>query len=129
MDWYDETFRATVVLVVASAVLAVPGFAGIGASVPLFFGYGVLAGFLFLGRDRLAAWPTVLEHDVGGYGAVLWLGPAVAALVCLGALGSTPGELQALGGVVGLVGMANYFLRPVYRAGIGLVRRVRGATG
>ena len=33
-------------------------------------------------------------------------------------------ELQALGGVVGLAGMVNYFLRPVYRAGYAVVRFV-----
>jgi hypothetical protein len=30
--------------------------------------------------------------------------------------GASPGEVQALGGLLGLVAMANYFFRPVYYA-------------
>jgi hypothetical protein len=59
----------------------------------------------------------VMGNDLGGYGTVLWLGPVVAIVVCLLAFGATPSELQSLGGLVGLAGMVNYFLRPVYRAG------------
>lgn len=40
--------------------------------------------------------------------------------------GASPGELQTLGGVVGLLGMANYFLRPVYHL---LADVVAWATG
>ena len=35
-------------------------------------------------------------------------------------------ELQALGGIVGLVGMVNYFLRPVYLLLYSLVQAVQG---
>lgn len=46
--------------------------------------------------------------------AWVWAGPLVAAGVMLVGWGATPGELQSLGGVVGLVGMVNLLLRPVY---------------
>jgi len=124
MELHATTFRATVVLVVASILLAAPGFAGLGATLPLVVGLAALAAAAFAFRDRFAAWPTVLGYDLGQHGAVLWAGPAVATLVCLVGLGTTHGELQALGGLVGLAGMGNYFLRPVYRAGYALARRV-----
>ena len=53
--------------------------------------------------------------------------PAVATAVSLAFLGASPAELRALGGLVGLVGMTNYFLRPVYRAASAFVRRLSHA--
>jgi hypothetical protein len=54
--------------------------------------------------------------------AWLWAGPLVAAGVMLVGWGATPGELQSLGGVVGLVGMVNLLLRPVYHYTIAAAR-------
>jgi len=116
MDWYEETFRVTVVLLTASLALLVPGFAGIGGSLALVLVLVVLGSALFAGREQLAAGPKAVGHDLGYYGQVLWAGPIVGALVVLIALDATTAELQALGGLVGLAGMVNYFLRPVYRA-------------
>jgi len=114
MGWYEEAFRATVVLLAASVVVIAPGAVGLGGS-PLFVvGALVLAGGLYAARDRLDDAPEVFGHDLGAYGRALWLAPVVAAVVFAVGLDTTPGELRALGGIVGLVGMANYFLRPVY---------------
>lgn len=128
MDWYEETFRLTVVLLVASVLVIVPGIAGLGGSLLLVVGALVVAAGFYSVRDRLGTAPEVLRHDLGHYGTVLWLGGVVAAVVFLFGLSATPGELLALGGLVGLVGMANYFLRPVYRLLVAHVRTFFGPT-
>lgn len=122
MDWYEEAFRATIVLVVASVLVVGPGLAGLGGSLVLVGAGIVLTGGLYAARDRLGTGPRVLRHDLGAYGRMLWVSPLVASGVVLLGLGTTPGELRALGGLVGLVGMANYFLRPVY-AGLAAIFR------
>lgn len=114
MDWYEEAFRVTVVLVAASVVVLVPGFAGLGGSLPLVAVAVVLAGGLYAVRDWFETAPTVMGHDLASYGRALWASPLVAAAVLFVGLGTTPGELRVLGGIVGLAGMANYFLRPIY---------------
>ena len=124
MDWKTETFRLTVVLVAASVALVGAGVAGVGGSLLLAVVFAGLAGVLFAARDALAAAPVVVGHDVGHYGAVLWVGPLVGTVIVLVALDATPAELQALGGLVGLAGMVNYFLRPVYRLVYSLLGRV-----
>ena len=129
MEVDGSALRATFVLVVVSLCLIPVGLAGLGASLPLVLALGALAATLLALRDRLAAGPTVAGEDLSEFGVLLWTGPAVAAAVCLGFLGATPVELQTLGGLAGLVGMSNYFLRPVYRAGHALVRRLVGTGG
>lgn len=126
MHWYEETFRATVVLLAASLTLIGPGIAGLGGSLGLAVAQVALAAVLFVGRDRLGTGPSALGHDLGYYGEVLWLGPLVGAAVTVLGLTATPAELQALGGLVGLAGMANYFLRPVYRLASGTLGRIAG---
>jgi len=126
MDLYEGALRVTFVLVLASLCLLLAGFAGLSGSLVLVGAALVATGGLFALRTVLDTGPTVLGHDLGAYGRVLWAGPAVAAVVCLFFLGATPAELQTLGGLVGLAGMANYFLRPLYGFGYKLGRRVVG---
>jgi hypothetical protein len=128
MNWYEETFRATVVLVAASVALIAPGAAGIDGSMLLGVVFVALAGPLFAVRGVLSEGPVILGHDIGSYVAVLWLSPLLAALISFMAPGATPGELQALGGLVGLAGMANYFLRPLYRLGYRIIDAVVGTA-
>jgi hypothetical protein len=116
VQWQTQTLRASAILVATSAVLGVPGALDVGASPFLVVAYLVAGVGLYVTRDEFADAPTVAGHDLGRYGAVLWLVPLVAAGVTLLALDATAAELQALGGLVGLVGMGNYFLRPVYYA-------------
>ncbi|WP_159902292.1 hypothetical protein [Salinirussus salinus] len=114
MDWTAETVRATAVLVAASALLVGLGMGGVGGSATL---AAVLLGAgagLFAARDWLAGLPVVVGHDLGFYGEAVWLAPVAAAGATLLAVGATAAELQAIGGLVGLAGMVNYFLRPVY---------------
>lgn len=126
MDWYEETFRATVVCLTASLALLVPGTAGISGSPALVVALLAAAGLLFIGREQFDSGRRLAGHDVRYVGRVLWAGPAVAALVVVLSLDATGAELQALGGLVGLVGMANYFLRPVYHALYTAVATVTG---
>jgi hypothetical protein len=126
MDVSERAVRATFVLLVASLGLLGAGLAGTAASLTLAAGLLGIGGVLFTARGRLDAGPEFAGRDPGAYGRLLWAGPVVAAAVCLAFLGATPAELQSLGGLVGLVGMANYFLRPVYRAGSILFERVMG---
>jgi len=114
VHWQTQTLRASAVLVAASVVLGLPGTLGVVASPFLVVTYLLAGAGLYVVRDDLATAPTVAGHDLGAYGGVLWLAPPFAAAVTLLALDATAAELQALGGLAGLVGMANYFLRPVY---------------
>jgi hypothetical protein len=111
-------------LLTASTVLLAAGIADLGGSPALAALFVCLAGVFFVGRDTLSRAPRTLGHDLGYYGTTLWLGPLVAAVVVAVALDATPPELQALGGLVGLGGMLNYFLQPLYRLVDALLGRV-----
>lgn len=115
--WRERSLRATIVFLVASALLIGPSLAGIGGTLPLYVGFVALGVGGRLARTRLAALPTVVGHDLGTYGQDLWIAPLLALGIVLAIVPSaSSAELQALGGVAGLVGMLNYFLRPIYLA-------------
>lgn len=116
MHWLREIVRATIILLVASISLVVPGTLGVDAGVGILLVLAGLALAGFLVRPVLAQVRPRLGIPLGRYLAVAWLGPVVAGVVVLVAYGASPGEVQALGGLLGLVAMANYFLRPVYYA-------------
>mgnify|MGYP006926898112 CR=1 FL=1 len=125
-DWRLRSRRVTYILLVASFLLIGPGLAGVGPTIPLAGGLAVLAALLWLGRDRLRMLPTVVGYDLGWYARDSYLAAVLSVPLVLLRLGGLAAELQALGGLVGLVGMANYFLRPLYllvaNALVGLVR-------
>ncbi|AQL42556.1 hypothetical protein BV210_07465 [Halorientalis sp. IM1011] len=102
--------RISVVFLLAAVLLIPVGYAGIGASPILPVGFAVLAAGLYVAWQR--------SDEYGAYLSGLWLGPVLAAVVAIAGflIGATPGELQALGGIVGIVGVFNLILRPVYRA-------------
>ncbi|MFC7140699.1 hypothetical protein ACFQMA_12825 [Halosimplex aquaticum] len=117
--------RATVVLLVAGLCLVTAGTAGLGGSLPLAFALAVVGAGLYLVA-------TTVDAPADGLGVRevatdLWTGPLLAAVVVLVWLEGSPGEIQALGGLVGLVGMLNYFLRPLYHLVYGAVGRVANA--
>ena len=114
MRWLRETLRLTVVLLAASIALVGAGTIGIGGGVPLLLVLAGLALAAFSGRTALARVRPRLGIALGRYLGVVWLGPVVAGLVVLTALDASAAEVQALGGLLGLVAMLNYFLRPVY---------------
>lgn len=102
---------SSTVLLVAAALSIALGFLGFGASLPVAGLLTLLAGATVSLR-RLDA-----SASLAPYLDWLWVGPAVAAAAAVvGVLqGWTAGELQAIGGLVGLLGVVNLFLRPVYR--------------
>lgn len=121
--------QLTAVLVAASVALIVPGAAGIGASFPLVV-VTVAAGIaLQSGVRRVKRHPKVSTTRLGDVLRVVPTGVILAGLVVLFSPGATPGELQALGGLCGLVGMLNYFLRPAYGLVAGAFRYLDGRLG
>lgn len=121
--------RATVLLLVAAALAIGFGVAGVGASLPIVVGLLVLTAVLFAARPDEDRFGSVAGVDLGGIVQSLWLAPLVTALPLLVRLSATPGEVQAIGGLLGLTGMANYFLRPVYLLGYDLAAAVRERIG
>ncbi|MFB6165110.1 MAG: hypothetical protein ABEJ31_08115 [Haloarculaceae archaeon] len=101
--------RISAVFVIAGLLIVPFEFVGVGPSLVLLLAFAALAAALYY------AWQA--SDDYGLYLSGLWLGPAIAAVATAYALlaGATPGEYQAIGGVVGLLGVLNLFLRPVYR--------------
>lgn len=128
--WRERSLRATIVLIAVSVYLIGPSLVAIGASLPLYIGLIALGIAFGLARSWLADLPTVIGHDLGTYGQDAWLGPFLAVvLIFVVAPSASPAELQTLGGLAGLVGMVNYFVRPLYFGLIGLVRsRVGGSN-
>lgn len=105
--------RVTIVLLAGSFALLAVGTAGVAASPWLVV---ALLAVAVLARELgQAARDTALDEvDAHRFVADLWIGFVVAAVVLVAVLDASPGEVQALGGLLGLVAMANYFMRPVY---------------
>lgn len=125
-EWRFRSRRLTFVLILASFLLIGPGLAGLGSSVPLALGLAVGAAGCWSAREQLRTLPTVIGYDIGWYARDSYLAAGLAAVVVLLGLGGPAVELQALGGVIGLVGMLNYFLRPLYLFVAGVFWRVVG---
>jgi hypothetical protein len=123
------TMRVTVLLLVAAALAIGFGVAGVGASLPIVVGLLVLTAVLYAGRPDDGRFGSVAGVDAGGVVQSLWVAPLVTSLSLLVRLSATPGEMQAIGGLLGLAGMANYFLRPVYLLGYDLAAAVRERIG
>ena len=101
--------RISAVFILTAALLIPLGFLGVPATP------GVVVGMIVLAFALFYAWQ--FSDAYSAYLSGLWLGPTIAAIVGIVGLliGASPGELQALGGVAGLVGVFNMLLRPVYR--------------
>ena len=122
--WRDEPeVRLTLVLLAGSLPLIAAGTAGVGASVPLVIGlFALAAGMAAIGFVAPETrWGRVDQHE---FVADLWLGPLLAAVILVVYVDASPGEVQALGGLFGLAGMANYFMRPVYHLFYALLVRL-----
>lgn len=106
--------QVTPACLAASLTLIGPGVADIGASPILALLLVTVATILFVARDTIGGVTGRLPPVVAAALRVIWLGPVLGAAVVLVAGSAAPGELQAYGGLIGLLGMLNYFLRPVY---------------
>lgn len=120
--------QVTVVCLVAAGILLGLGVVGATASLLLAAALLVIAAGLYLARPSPSV-GSVAGIDVDGVLSTLWVAPALAALPVLLELGATPEELQALGGLVGLAGMANYFLRPLYLLVYAVGRKLSALAG
>jgi len=107
------TMQVTVLCLIASGTLLALGAAGVPASLALVAFLLVLSAGLYYTRPD-ADGGRLLGIDIGRLLATLWLAPALSALAVVVEPTASPAELLALGGLVGLAGMLNYFLRPVY---------------
>jgi hypothetical protein len=121
--WVGRSLRITTVCLAASGLLILPAVDGVGPSLSFVAVLVAVSAGCAAVRERLAALPAVIGYDLGEYAQDLWLAGGLAALVAVVGPATTPEELRALGGVVGLVGMVNYFLRPVYLAVLSRVLR------
>ncbi len=124
----EGSIQVTVLLLVAAGILLALGVAGVGASLLLVGGLVVLAVGLFVARPAEPPVGRVAGVNVGHLLQSLWLAVVVAALPLVVEPSATPAEVQALGGLLGLAGMANYFLRPLYLFAYDLVETLRGGT-
>ena len=108
------TMEATVHLLVAGFLLIAASLAGLEGS-PVLVGVLLLAAVaLFAVRGFVPPLGRPMGYDLRQTLEDGWIVPALAATTTALALGATPAELQSLGGILGLVAMLNYFLRPVY---------------
>ncbi|MDG5777831.1 hypothetical protein VB773_05785 [Haloarculaceae archaeon H-GB2-1] len=102
--------NVTVTVLVAGLLLAGIGALGLSGSLLVVLALAALSGGSFVLARRLDGslpWLAGDEH-------LLWAVPTLATVVVLVWFEATSGELKTLGGVMGLLAMANYFLRPVY---------------
>lgn len=118
------TTQVTVVFLVAAGIVLALGLAGARATPFTVAACVLLAWALYLTRPETDA-GSVMGVDIDGLLETLWLAPAVAAVPLMFELGATPAEMQALGGLLGLAGMMNYFLRPLYLVAYSLVAALR----
>ena len=125
----QRAMEATALSLVASGLLIAASLLDVGGSLGLVAVLGVLAALLAAGKDRLPQPGIVLSHNLDLYLRDLWGGPALAAVATVVVLGASPAEVQTVGGLIGFVGMVNYFLRPVYLLGYDLVSAVRESAG
>jgi len=70
---------------------------------------------LYLPREDVPRVERYPDWALAGLGEDLWLVTLIAASVAVIAPGLSPGELQTVGGLVGLAALLAYFLRPVFR--------------
>ena len=115
----DAAAEFSALLLAAAFALIGASLLGLGGSLLLAAVFALASVALFVLREPLADLAStsyLLARTVED----LWIGTAAATMTVLVALGTTPGELQTLGGLVGLAGMLNYFLRPLY----GLLYRI-----
>jgi hypothetical protein len=105
--------QLTTVCLIGGGLLLVLGLADVSGSVFIGGLFIVLSVGLYATRPSASVGPIV-GVDIDSILNIVWIAPTVAAIPLFLEPGATPAEMQALGGIVGLVGMTNYFLRPIY---------------
>jgi len=124
----QRAMEATALSLLASGLLIAASLLGIGGGLGLVAGLAAIAALLAAGKGRLPQPGFVLSHNLDLYLRDLWGGPALAAVATVVVLGASPAEIQTVGGLIGFVGMVNYFLRPLYHFAYSLAERVAGTV-
>jgi hypothetical protein len=110
-DKYERgILRISAVFILAALFLIPLPLIGMGPSPILLLAFPGAAWALY------EAWQRS-EGEVRKYLSGLWLAPVVAFLFTIYGflIAASPGEMQALGGIAGIIGVVNLLLRPVYR--------------
>ena len=110
----ERVMEATAMALVASGLLIGASLLGVGGGATLVGALALLAAVLAAVRDRLPQPGRRFGQHLDLYLRDLWAGPALAAVATALVFGATPAEVQTVGGLLGFLGMVNYFLRPVY---------------
>lgn len=108
------TLHATVYLLVAGGVLIAASAVGLGGSAALVALLLAATVVFFAVREFVPLPPNAFGRGIRSAFEDVWIATALAATATAVTLDATPGELQALGGLLGLIAMVNYFLRPIY---------------
>lgn len=122
IEWIRQ---ATGVGFTAGILLIAFGLAGLEATL------GLATGVLVVGVAGIAVRRTLrgtIDHPAfAAYLASVPLAPLLAGAVVVAFLGASPGELQTLGGVLGLLAILNHMFRPVYALVSALCSRISSA--
>ncbi|MFB6128711.1 MAG: hypothetical protein ABEJ47_03005 [Halorhabdus sp.] len=106
----------------AGVLLIGLGLAGQSATMTLALGLVAVGALALAFRHHVAG--LVSHPAADAYLRSIPPAPLLAGAVALWFSGASPGELQTLGGVLGLLAIANHLLRPVYGLGYRLFARV-----
>ncbi|MFW5974504.1 MAG: hypothetical protein ACOCPZ_03910 [Natrialbaceae archaeon] len=106
----------------AGVLLIGLGLAGVSGTTALGLGLLAVGTFALAFRHLFAGLVTHPAADA--YLTSVPFAPVIAGGVVLWFSGASPGELQTLGGVLGLLALVNHLLRPVYGILHGLLARV-----
>lgn len=106
----------------AGVALIALGLAGQSGTTALGLGLLAVGAFALAFRHLFAG--LVSHPAADAYLRSVPFAPVVAGGVVLWFSGASPGELQTLGGVLGLLALVNHLLRPVYGILHGLLARV-----
>lgn len=106
----------------AGVLLIALGLAGQSGTTALGVGLLAVGALAFSFRHHFAG--LVSHPAADAYLRSIPPAPSLAGAVVLWFAGASAGELQTLGGVIGLLALVNHLLRPVYGLGYRLVVRV-----
>lgn len=102
-------------LLLGGLVLIGASLLGLGATPVLFGALMAVTVALYLARGAIPRVEPVADWALADLGGDLWLASLVAAAAVVVVFGATPGEVQSMGGLVGLAGVLAYVLRPFVR--------------
>jgi len=106
----------------AGVLLIALGVAGQSGTMAVGLALLAVGAFALSFRHHLTG--LVSHPAVDAYLTSVPVAPVLAGAVVIWFAGTSPGELQTLGGVLGLLSLVNHLLRPLYGLGYRLITRV-----